>query len=198
VKKSNELQAERNDKAAKKAKTGQDKLMDFTLRMILNASEPLLNDLKDENSDPITDRKEVINMYDKILNYSLVGMVQQQLTHYLNDKKHCCANLPMATCTAIHMGKFCWTSLDQPEAFSLLACYHLAANLTMAIQLSGKEMVSMYLCSTEGMGLNESDLQKATKVVLHALTDVDTLAKHLGVFGTPCSAIFGKRSDLLL
>jgi hypothetical protein len=125
-------------------------------------------------------------------------MVQQQLTHYLNDKKHCCANLPMATCTAIHMGKFCWTSIDQPEAFSLLACYHLAANSTTAIQLSGEEVVSMYLRSTEGMGLNESDVQKATKVVLHAPTDVDTLAKQLGVFGKICGAIFGKKSDLLL
>ncbi len=136
--------------------------------------------------------------YDKILNCSSVGMVQQQLTHYLNDKKHCCANLPMATCTAIHMGKFCWTSIDQPEAFSLLACYHLAANSTTAIQLSGEEVVSMYLRSTEGMGLNESDVQKATKVVLHAPTDVDTLAKQLGVFGKICGAIFGKKSDLLL
>lgn len=96
------------------------------------------------------------------------------------------------------MGKFCWMSIDQPEAFSLLACYHLAANSTTAIQLSGKEAVSMYLRSTEGMGLNESDMQKATKVVLHAPTDVDTSAKQLGVFGTLCGAIFGKKSDLLL
>jgi hypothetical protein len=198
VKKSNELQAEINKKDAKKSKTGQDKLMNFTLRMILNASEPLPDDLEDKNSDPIMDRKEVVDMYDKILNCSSVGMVQQQLTRYLNYKKHCCANLPMATCTAIHMGKFCWTSIDQPEAFSLLACYHLAANSTTAIQLSGKEAVSMYLHSTEGMGLNESDVQKATKVVLHALTDVDTLAKQLGVFGTLCGAIFGKKSDLQL
>jgi hypothetical protein len=80
--------------------------MEFTLRIILNASEPLPDDLEDENGHPITDRKEVVDMFDKILNCSSVGMVQQQLTHYLNDKKHCCANLPMVTCTAIHMGKF--------------------------------------------------------------------------------------------
>jgi hypothetical protein len=62
-----------------------------------------------------------------------VGMVQQQLIHYLNDKKHFCANLPLATCTVIHMG------------ISLLACYHLAATSMMAIKVSGEDVVVMHL-----------------------------------------------------
>jgi hypothetical protein len=88
-------------------------------------------------------------------------MVQQQLTHHLNDKKHCCANVPLATCTAIHMGKFHWTSIYQPEAFSLLACYHLAATSRMAFQVSGEDAVSMHLHSMEGLGLNKADISKA-------------------------------------
>ncbi len=76
-------------------------------------------------------------MYKRILNCSSVGMVQQQLIHYLNDKKHFCANLPLATCTVIHMG------------ISLLACYHLAATSMMAIQVSGEDVVVMHLWSME-------------------------------------------------
>jgi hypothetical protein len=105
-------------------------------------------------------------------------MVQQQLTHYLNHMKHCCANLPLATCTAICMGKFCWMLIDQPGAFSLLACYHLVATSTTAFQVSGEDAVSMHLRSTEGLGLNEADILKATtKVVLYAPPDIDSLAK---------------------
>jgi hypothetical protein len=43
--------------------------------------------LEDENGDPITEHKNIILMYKRILNCSWVGMVQQQLIHYLNDKK---------------------------------------------------------------------------------------------------------------
>jgi hypothetical protein len=198
VTKNNELQEAKAETDTKKSKTGQDKLMDFTLRMVLNASEPLPDDLEDENGDPVTARKNVVPMYERILNCSSVGMVQQQLTHYLNDEKHCCANLPLATCTAIHLGKFRWTSIDQPEAFSLLACYHLAATSTTAFQVSGEDAVSMHLRSTEGLGLNEADILKATKVVLYAPPDIDSLAKQLAVFGTLCGAIFGEKSDLQL
>jgi hypothetical protein len=126
-------------------------------------------------------------------------MVQQQLTRYLNDMKHCCANLPLATCTAICMGKFCWMLIDQPGAFSLLACYHLVATSTTAFQVSGEDAVSMHLRSTEGLGLNEADILKATtKVILYAPPKIDSLAKkkQLAVFGTLCGAIFGKKIGL--
>jgi hypothetical protein len=52
VTKSNELQEVRAESDAKKSKMGQDKLMDFTLRMVLNILEPLADDLEDENGDP--------------------------------------------------------------------------------------------------------------------------------------------------
>jgi hypothetical protein len=198
VTKSYELQEVKAESDAKKSKTGQDKLMDFTLHMVLNASEPLPDDLENENGDSIMAHKNVVPMYERILNCSSVGMMQQQLTHYLNDKKHCCAILLLATCTAIHMVKFCWAAINQPEAFSLLACYHLEATLTMAFQVSGKDAVSIHLCSTEGLGLNETDILKATKVVLYAPPDIGSLAKQLAVFGTLCVAMFGKKSDLQL
>jgi hypothetical protein len=56
----------------------------------------------------------------------------------------------------------------------------------------------MHLRSTEGLGLNEADILKATKVVLYAPPDIDSLAKQLAVFGTLCGAIFGEKSDLQL
>jgi hypothetical protein len=87
VNESNKLQEAKVEKDAKKSKMGQDKLMDFTLCMVLNTSEPLPDDLEDENGDPITEHKNIILMYKRILNCSSVGMVQQQLIHYLNDKK---------------------------------------------------------------------------------------------------------------
>jgi hypothetical protein len=53
VTKSNELQeVKAAESDAKKSKMGQDKLMDFTLRMVLNTLEPLADDLEDENGDP--------------------------------------------------------------------------------------------------------------------------------------------------
>jgi hypothetical protein len=184
VSKSNELQEAKAKKDSKKSKSGQEKLMDFTFWMVLNALEPLPDDLKDENGNPITVHKEVVPMYAHILDYSSMGMVQQHLTHYLNDKKHCCTNLPLATCTAICMGKFCWTLINQLEAFSLLACYHLATTSMAAIQVSGKEAILMHLHSTKGLGLNDANIAKVTKVVLHAPPDIDTLVKQLGVFDT--------------
>jgi hypothetical protein len=90
VNESNKLQEAKVEKDAKKSKMGQDKLMDFTLCMVLNTSEPLPDDLEDENGDPITEHKNIILMYKRILNCSSVGMVQQQLIHYLNDKKLLC------------------------------------------------------------------------------------------------------------
>ncbi len=57
VNESNKLQEAKVEKDAKKSKMGQDKLMDFTLCMVLNTSEPLPDDLEDENGDPITEHK---------------------------------------------------------------------------------------------------------------------------------------------
>jgi hypothetical protein len=70
VNESNKLQEAKVEKDAKKSKMGQDKLMDFTLCMVLNTSEPLPDDLEDENGDPITEHKNIILMYKRILNCS--------------------------------------------------------------------------------------------------------------------------------
>jgi hypothetical protein len=71
---------------------------------------------------------------------------------------------------------------------------------TTAFQVSGEDAVSMHLRSTEGLGLNEADILKATKVVLCAPPDIDSLAKkkQLAVFGTLCEVIYGKKLDLQL
>ena len=55
----------------------------------------------------------------------------------------------------------------------------------------------MHLCSTEGFGLNDAEVSKATKVVLYAPPDIDTLAKQFVSFwDTLCGAIFGEKSEL--
>jgi hypothetical protein len=54
----------------------------------------------------------------------------------------------------------------------------------------------MHLHSTGGLGLNDADVSKVTKVVLHAPLNIDTLAKQLAVFATLCGAIFREKSEL--
>lgn len=55
----------------------------------------------------------------------------------------------------------------------------------------------MHLRSAEGTGINDTDVQKATKVLLLAPRDVDVLGKQLGIFSVVCAAILGLKADLV-
>jgi len=59
--------------------------------------------------------------------------------------------------------------------------FHLAASVTSMRIVSGIDEVSLHLKSVEGLGLSDVDIAKATKLMLVALTDVNVLAKMLGV-----------------
>ena len=192
LKESNNLQRAKAEKE-KKSKSSKDKLLEHSLRMILNASEPIQDDLMDENGDPITAHQDVIPMYGKLLSCSSIGMVREHLEHYLNVKKQCECVVPLSTCAAIYMGKLRWSSLDHPEAFSILACYHLALDSAPTV---GEDGLAMHLCTTEGMGLTDTDVAKATKVVLFPPNSIDVLAKQFGVFGCLCGTWSGEQSDL--
>ena len=185
------------NKADKKSKSGKDKLPTFIRQMIFNASEPIPADLTDEDGNPITERNEVVDQYATLLECTNAGLMRQHLHFYMNDKNQCSAVLPLSTCVAIHMGKLRWDSIDVPEAFSLLACYHWAASAAEAAQIDGTDAVSMHLRAAEGNGINDADVQKATKVVLLAPKDIDVLGKQLGIFSVVCGAILGTKSDIV-
>lgn len=56
---------------------------------------------------------------------------------------------------------------------------------------------AMHLRVSKGMGLNELDFQKATKLALLAPPDIYTLGKQIGVFSVLCGALFGSESDVV-
>ncbi len=146
--------------------------------------------------DQIITRKEFVNEYQRFLKCSLVGQIQQHLQHYMNDQKGCSSVVPLLTCTAIFSGKLCWTSLDQPEAFSVLSCYHLVTAAT-AIDNVANNAAAMHLQVSEGVGLNDNNVCKATKLVLLASNSINVLAKQVGVFLVMCTALFQDQSNIV-
>jgi len=95
-----------------------------------------------------------------------------------------------------HMVVLKWMDLNQPKAFSILAMFHLAATATSSFTLSGEEEVRLHLKSTEGLGLSDADIAKATKILLVAPTNADMLAKMLGVMMCVLSTILGEAAPL--
>jgi len=172
-------------------------MQSFVVHMILNALEEIDEDTVDENGDPVPSRTDFVDSYKPILECSTAGSTKQLLDHYLNNEKMCCANIPLSTCMAIQTGKLKWTDLNQPEAFSLLALFHLPATATSSFTLSGEEEARLHLKSMEGLGLWDADIAKATKILLVAPTNADMLAKTLGVMTCVLSTILGEAAPLL-
>jgi hypothetical protein len=105
MKNNNAILANKAEKEAKKSKVGQVKFVDFILKMILNASEPITEDMTDVNGDPIMSRGELVESYQNLLECSSVGQMRKHLQHYMNDKKGCSSVLPLSMCNAIFSGK---------------------------------------------------------------------------------------------
>jgi hypothetical protein len=114
----------------------------------------------------------------------------------MNDQKGCSSVVPLLTCTAIFSGKLCWTSLDQPEAFSVLSCYHLVTAAT-AIDNVANNAAAMHLQVSEGVDLNDNNVCKATKLVLLAPNSINVLAKQVGVLLVMCTALFQDQSNIV-
>jgi hypothetical protein len=57
--------------------------------------------------------------------------------------------------------------------------------------------LSMHLQSAEGTSINDTDIQKATKVLLLTPHDIDMLGKQLEIFSVVCAAILGSKADLV-
>jgi hypothetical protein len=186
----------KQDIADKKAsKAGTKKLSPFSLCMILNASEPIEEDETDDNGNPIMARRTPIKSYATLLNCATVGLICEHLEYHLNVKKQCDIVIPLSLCTAIFVGRLCWQSLEFPEAFSLLACYHLAPSV---VSENGTDAMIMHLKTTEGTGLTESDVSKATKVELLPPDSIDVLAKQLGVFMCICGVVLVDYAPVML
>jgi len=190
-----------NDAAEAKAtsstkKKGKDDMQEFTVKMIINASEDVPEGTMDDDGDILVERTDFVPTYKKLLECSTSGKVKQHLDHYLNKMKKCSANIPLSTCVAIQLGKLLWADTNHPEPFSLLAMFHLAASATSTRLVSGIDEVSLHLKSVEGLGLSDADIAKATKLMLVAPTDINMLAKMLGVFTCVTGAIFGETAPL--
>jgi len=113
-----------------KTKSGKEKMQSFVMHMILNASAEIDEDIVDDNGNPVPSCMDFVESYKPILECSTAGSTKQLLDHYLNNEKMCCTNIPLLTCMAVQTGKLKWMDLNQPEAFSLLAMFHLAATVT--------------------------------------------------------------------
>lgn len=191
-----ELLSTKVEKDTKKSKVGQGKLVEFVTKMICNASEPIPVDATDANGDPITSRTKLIDSYQTLLECTTVGQMREHIQHFMNDDKGCSSVLPLSTCNAIFSGKLRWTSLEQPEPFSLMSCYHLAVT-AVPLEDIADDAAAMHLRSAEGIGLNDEDIRKATKLALLAPTSIDVLAKQVGVFSVLCTVLFGQASDIV-
>jgi hypothetical protein len=81
--KQNELDAKRDEKEARKAKGGMEKLA--LQKMIFHASKPI----PDDDDNLITTRTEMVESYGELLDCSMVGQMHQHLDCFLNDKNDC-------------------------------------------------------------------------------------------------------------
>jgi hypothetical protein len=170
-------------------------LPSWTRMMILRASEDPPQDATDSNGDPQPWRSLPVETYSDILKLTTVGSCKLALDHLLNDNMQCATNIPMSTCQAIHTGTLRWSNPDFPQAFSLFACpYAGAMHNGAALDQEAQELL---LKATEGKGLSDLDVQKATKILLYSPKDIDIAARMIGVFACLLSCIAGSNSVMV-
>jgi hypothetical protein len=186
---------ERATSATARALTKFGHLPEWTKNMILRATEPLPADAMDENGDIISVRTTTAKTYTDLLQVTTVGSCKQYLDHLLNDVLQCATNIPMSTCQAIHTGTLRWSNPDFPQAFSLFACPYSGA-MPNSARLD-QEAQELMLKATEGKGLSDGDVQKATKILLYAPCDMDTVAKMIGVFACLLQSLFGEKAPVV-
>jgi hypothetical protein len=108
----------------------------------------------------------------------------------------CATNIPLSTCQAIHTGTLRWSNPDFPQAFSLFACpYAGALHNGQALDQEANELL---LKSTEGKGLLDADVQKATKILLYAPNDMDVAARMIAVFACVLKCLLGPLAKQVL
>jgi hypothetical protein len=56
----------------------------------------------------------------------------------------------------------------------------------------------LLLKATEGKGLSDSDVQKATKILLYAPSDIDIAARMISVYACLLECMFGANSSVVL
>jgi hypothetical protein len=171
-------------------------LPSWTKTMILRASEKPPADATDDNGDLLTWRIVPVETYTDVLKVTTVGSCKLYLDHLLNDVMKCATNIPMSTCQAIHTGTLRWSNPDFPQAFSLFACPYAGAMLHGAVL--DQEAQELLLKATEGKGLSDSDVQKATKILLYAPSDIDIAARMIGVYACLLECMFGANSPVVL
>ena len=156
-----EAQALSNDKEWM-SKSRASKMPVWIRTMVMNASKLIPNGMTNDNGDPITDHATFVVSYLQFLKQPSSRATKQFLDHYLNDKKCCSINVPLSTCVALYSGSICWMGIMKPEAFSMLACYHLASSHTM----SSMDTAGLHLKAAKCFGLSDADVAKATKVIV--------------------------------
>jgi hypothetical protein len=183
----NKIEARKEEKE-NKTKKGTEKLAPFVCQMIFNTSEPIPPGTTNVNGDIIMNQTEVVDSYQKLLDCKTAGLMCKHLQHYMNEENNCSINIPLSTCVAIHLGKLHWDNVDDPEAFSLLVCYHWGALQAESFDNGNNDAMSMHLGATEGNGITKEDVKKATKLALLAPSSINTLGKQLVIFSIVCKA----------
>jgi hypothetical protein len=187
---SNLAMEKRNEKST--SKKGKGKFGAHTLRMALNATQPLPPDMMDEDSDMVTTRTELVTDYNEFFEQGTSGEARTFLGTLLNDKRQCTAHVPASTAIALFMGKLCWTNLEVPEAFSILSCFHMA--FSSAVDDSS-EAAQSALKVTEGDGLLAEDMEKATKIVHFVPRQFDHMTKMFAIMLALLGVALGNESD---
>jgi hypothetical protein len=190
--------------AKEKSKTDTDRaltrfghLPGWTKTMILTASEEPTGDAAlDANGEVLAHRISPVETYTDLLKLTTIGSCKQALDHLLNDVMQCATNIPLSTCQAIHTGTLRWSNADFPQAFSLFACpYAGALHNGAALDQEAQELL---LKATEGKGLSDADVHKATKILLYAPRDMDVAARMIGVFACLLQCLFGPKAKQVL
>eukprot|EP00978_Attheya_sp_CCMP212_P021746 scaffold63905_cov46-Attheya_sp.AAC.5 len=159
--------------------------------MILRASENSPSDATDENGDLLAWRLVPVETYTDVLKVTTVGSCKLYLDHLLNDVMQCATNIPMLTCQAIHTGTLRWSNPDYPQAFSPLCACPYAGAMQNGAALDQEAQELLLKAATEGKGLSNIDVQKATKILLYAPRDIDIAACMIGVFACLLECMFG-------
>lgn len=161
----------------------------------MNATEPLATDAQDENGDAINTRTLLVLEFTEFLEQTTSGEARTFLSTLLNDGRQCNSHIPASTALAMFSGRFCWMSLETPEAFSILSCFHMAFATAKDDSLDAAQS---FLKASEGDGLTPEDIEKTTKIVHFLPRQFKQMGKMFAIMSSILGVAFGDESDVAI
>ena len=179
---------------ASSTKKGFRKLSAMAQSMILLASERYADGSKNNTGDDISGqrRSTPIDAYKELIEAASVGIAKQIADGVLNNTLQCPICLPESVVVAIREGLLLWPRADQPGAFSVFSCGPVDPQGVM----DATDMMTLQLASTEGQGLSDQQIAKATKICHQVPSSVYELSDFLRNFEGLLQLLFGKSSAL--